>query len=91
MHSNSRIKLVAMVVGIMAIGLSSLSALLFYQHETKTITHEFQKDVDERAASIYRELIISFETLSSLAILFNGDEIPPYTRFNLEAERILKR
>jgi len=91
MHSNSRIKFVATVVGIIAIGLSSLSSLLFYQHETKAITHEFQKDVDERAASIYRELIINFETLRSLAILFNGDEIPPYTRFNFEAERILKR
>ena len=91
MHSNSRMKLVATVVGIMAIGLSSLSSWLFYQHETKTITHDFQKDVDERAASIYRELIINFETLRSLAILFNGDEIPQYSRFNLEAERILKR
>ncbi|NQZ91101.1 MAG: diguanylate cyclase [Moritella sp.] len=91
MHSSSRMKRVITMVCIIGMTLSGLGALLFYQHETKTITNEFQKDVDERAASIYRELIINFETLSSLAILFNGDEIPQYTRFNLEAQRILKR
>lgn len=91
MHSNSRMKMFVGMTWMVALALSSMSALLFYQHETKTIAHEFQKDVDERAASIYRELIINFETLRSLAILFNGDELPEYQRFNIEAERILLR
>ena len=91
MYSNSEMKGVVTMVCIIGVALSGLGALLFYQHETTTITNKFQKDVDERAASIYRELIINFETLRSLAILFNDDDTPLYTRFNFEAERILKR
>ena len=43
MHSNSRMKRVITMVCIIGMTLSGLGALLFYQHETKTITNEFQK------------------------------------------------
>jgi len=91
MYSNSRLKRILTSVAIVGITLSSLSALFLYERETDTIKREFQKDVDERAVSIYRELLINFETLRSLAILFNGDEVPEYARFKLEAQRILSR
>ena len=91
MYSSLRLKLAIASVTIVAMTLSALSALFLYERETKTIKREFQKDVDERAASMYRELSINFETLRSLAILFNGDEIPDHTRFQSEAKQILSR
>ena len=59
-----------MIVVITGVILSSLSGWFLYKVQEKAIIGEFQKDVDERAASIYREVIINFETLRSLAILF---------------------
>ncbi|QUM77132.1 diguanylate cyclase [Moritella sp. 24] len=91
MYSSLRLKLAIVSVTVVAMTLSSLSALFLYERETNTINREFQKDVDERAASIYRELSINFETLRSLAILFNGDNIPDHARFQLEAKQILSR
>jgi len=59
--------------------------------EEKAIINEFQKDVDERAASLYRETIINFETLRSLAILFNEGSAPKWEQFQQEAAKILTR
>lgn len=64
-------KLIQILVVIIGVALSSLSGWLLYEVEEKAIAKEFQKDVDERAASLYRELAINFETLRTLAILFN--------------------
>ena len=83
--------LVQMLVVVTGFLLSSLSGWLLYNAEERTIISEFQKDVDERAASLYREMAINFETLRSLAILFNGEAVPEQKRFSFEAKKILTR
>ncbi len=87
--NNSTLMLILVVVtGVI---LSSLSGWFFYKAEEKAIISEFRKDVNERAASLYREVAINFETLYSLAILFNGDTIPDLKQFSTEAKRTLSR
>lgn len=83
--------LIQILVVLMGILLSSLSGWFLYDVEKKVIISEFQKDVDERAASLYREISINFETLRSLAILFNEDTAPELKQFSLEAKKILTR
>ena len=82
------IKILVIVAGIL---LSSLSGWFLYDEEEKAIISEFHKDVDERAASLYREVAINFETLRSLAILFNGETVPELKQFSREAKKILTR
>ena len=82
------IKILVVITGVL---LSSLSGWFLYQLEEKAIISEFQKDVDERAASLYRQVAINFETLRSLAILFSGDTVPEFNQFSFEAKRILTR
>lgn len=82
---------VIVLVVIIGVILSSMSSWFLYKAEEKAILSEFHKDVDERAASLYREVAINFETLRSLAILFNGDTIPEFKQFSLEAQKILSR
>ena len=84
-------KLIQILVLLIGVVLSSLSGWFLYKAEEKVIIIDFQKDVDEQAALLYREVIINFETLRSLAILFNRDTIPELKLFNLEARKILAR
>jgi diguanylate cyclase (GGDEF)-like protein len=91
MDSNNHSRLMLMIVVITGVILSSLSGWFLYKVQEKAIIGEFQKDVDERAASLYREVTINFETLRSLAILFNGDTVPELQQFSLESKRILTR
>lgn len=86
---NSR--LIQVFVLSMGLFLSGLSGWVLYKVEESAIITEFEKDVDVRAASLYREVLINFETLRSLTILFNGDTVPEMKRFNQEARRILSR
>ena len=71
--------------------MSSISGWLLYKENEKTIINEFHNDVNERAASIYREVTINFESLRSLAILFSDGTIPDFERFSFEAKNILSR
>jgi len=91
MDSNNHLRLILMIVVIAGVMLSSLSGWFLYKVEEKAIIAEFQKDVDESAASLYREVISNFETLRSLAILFNGDTVPELKQFSLESKKILIR
>jgi diguanylate cyclase (GGDEF)-like protein len=91
MNSSTKLNFILTSVAVVTITLSSFCGWVLYQAEERSITREFSKDVDERAASIYREMLINFEPLRSLAILFNGDAIPEYTRFQNEAQGILSR
>ena len=91
MDSNNHSRLILIFIVITGVLLSSLSGWFFYKTEEKSIIIEFRKDVDERAASLYREMAINFETLRSLAILFNRDTIPDWELFSLEAKKILSR
>jgi len=91
MDSNNYSRLMLIIVVITGVILSSLSGWFLYKVEEKAIIAEFHKDVDEHAASLYREVIINFETLRSLAILFNRDTVPDLKQFSLESQKILTR
>lgn len=82
------IQIVVLITGII---LSSFTGWFLYKMEVKAIINEFQKDVDGRAASLYREISIRFETPRSLAILFNSDKVPEFDQFRIEAKNILSR
>ncbi len=51
------------VISVMVVGvlISSWSGLLIYKEEEKATIYAFQKEVNDRAASIYREMAINFE------------------------------
>jgi len=91
MDRKNHSRLIPILVLISGVLLSSLSGWFLYKIEEKAIISEFQKDVDERAASLNREVIINFETLRSLAILFAQGTVPEWKQFSLEAQKILAR
>ena len=86
-----KLNLSLVLVACVGLGFSALSGWVLYNIENKSITREFQKDIDDRAASVYRELSINFEALRSLAILFRQGKIPSYLDFSLEAKKIINR
>lgn len=91
MASDKKISLFLIFVVVMGMTLTTASSWLFYHAEEKAITLEFHNDVDQRAASLYREVLTNFEALRSLAILFKGRDSAKYTRFKTEAIDILNR
>mgnify|MGYP000187928445 CR=1 FL=1 len=82
------IQLIVLIGGFL---LASMSSWFLYTIEEKAIINEFTKDVDERAASLYREVTANFETLYSLGFLFNGDNLPNYRQFSQAALVSLSR
>lgn len=91
MKNNIKINLILITICALGICLSSFSGWLLYEAEEKTIIGELKRDVDERASSLYRELLINFETLQSLAILLRETGDKDYERFRSEAQRISSR
>ena len=91
MNTKNNSPLMQILVVIAGIILSSLSSWFIYDAEEQAIINEFHIDVNERAASLYREISINFEALNSLAILFNGDTVPDFKQFSLVAKKILNR
>lgn len=87
-HHSILIQILVLTTGVI---LSSSSGWLLYAMEEKAIVNEFRNDVNERAAILYREIVVNFETLNSLTILFNGNTIPDFKQFSHEAKRILSR
>jgi len=84
-------KLIPVLVVVLGIILSGMFGWFFYNQEEKSIIVELRNDVDNRAASLYREVVLNFEALRSLAILFNRESIPERKLFKYEAARILSR
>ncbi len=84
---------IIMQILVIVVGLifSSIISWSLYNMEEKAIVIEFRKDVNERANSLYREIIINLETLHSLSILFNSESISEFQQFRIEAKRILSR
>lgn len=91
MNAKNNSRLVQIFVVITGVFLSSLSGLLLYKEEEKAIIIEFQKDVNEVAASLFREMALNLEALRSMAILFEGDTDPNFAQFGLRAKKILSR
>ena len=79
------------LVVVFGIFFSGLVGWFFYRAEEKSITIEFRNDVDKRAASLYREVVVNFEALRSLAILFDRVSMPEQRLFKHEAAEILNR
>lgn len=90
-ENNPRPKIVFVTVAFLGVLISGFSGWLLYKVEEKAIIHEFHNNVNEHAASFYREVTINIEALHSLAILFSGDTVPNLKRFSSEAKKILSR
>jgi len=83
--------LMQMFVVLLGIIISVSSSWFLYNTEKQAIVNEFDKEIDERAASLYRELELNFESLFSMAILFNSHEQPSFELFASQARQTLKR
>jgi len=81
------------IILVVAVGVcvSGFSGWSVYKADQKAIINDFKKDVDERAAALYREVAINLETLHSLSVMFSGDTIPTFRHFSSEAKKILSR
>ncbi len=77
-----------MIVGIL---LSTLSGWFLFDVEKKAIISEFHKDIDERAASLSREIEINIEALYTLATLFSQASTPDFQAFTTQARKTLNR
>ena len=80
-----------MLVVIVGIVLSSLSSWFLYKMEENVIFNEFQKEVNDHAALLYRELSLNVEVLRALAIMFDDGVIPDSKKFQSIAKQILNR
>jgi len=68
-----------------------LSAWALYRFEEKSIHREFQNDIDKRAELIYQELLLNFEALQSLTMLFNHENVTDDKRFQSESKKVIDR
>lgn len=91
MGTKKKALIIQILVAITGVILSSMSSWFLYQMEEQVIINEFEKDVNDRVASLYREISINFETPKSLAILFNSDKVPEFKQFRIEAKKIINR
>ena len=57
-NDSNPIVISVVIVGVL---ISSWSGWQIYKEEEKAIIYAFQKEVNDRAASIYREMAINFE------------------------------
>ncbi|KGJ97341.1 CHASE domain-containing protein [Colwellia psychrerythraea] len=83
----------AMQIFVMICGIlfSLFSGWFLYNIEEKAIVSEFQKDIDERAASLSREIEINIEALYTLATLFSQESTPDFHAFTTQARKTLNR
>ena len=86
--NNAAMQIFVMIAGIL---LSTLSGWFLYDAEEKAIISEFQKDIDERAASLSREIEINIEALYTIATLFSQENNPDFHTFTTQARKTLRR
>ena len=91
MNAKNNPALIIILVVVVGVCVSGFSGWSLYKADEKAIVNDFKKDVDERAASLYREVTINLETLHSLSVMFSGDTIPTFRQFSSEAKKILSR
>jgi len=84
-NDSNPIVISVVIVGVL---ISSWSGWLIYKEEEKAIIYAFQKEVNDRAASIYREMAINFEALRTLAVMFDGEIVPDFNKFRFAAQNI---
>jgi len=71
--------------------ISVSSGYVLHKMEKDTIVRAFHQEINDHAASLHKEVIVNFEALRSLAILFNNSTIPDWSDFSFEAKNILNR
>ena len=78
---------------VISIGLliSIASGYFLYEMEENKIKAEFNKEINSHLTTLHKEIIINFEALRSLAILFSDSTTPDWMHFSFEAQRILSR
>jgi len=78
---------------VISIGLliSVASGYFLYEMEENKIKAEFNKEINSHLTTLHKEIIINFEALRSLAILFSDSTTPDWMHFSFEAQRILSR
>lgn len=78
---------------VLIFGLTSscVSGVFLYQAEQQAITRSFQKQIDEKANALYREVVVSFEALTSLEVLFSQEKLPSFEAFRRESQKVMKR
>ncbi|MCH8263062.1 MAG: CHASE domain-containing protein [Proteobacteria bacterium] len=91
MNTKNNPALIIILVVVVGVCVSGFSGWSLYKADEKAIINDFKKDVDARAASLYREVAINLETLHSLSVMFSGDSIPTFRQFSSEAKKILSR
>jgi len=79
------------LVVIIGVSLSLAGGWVIYKAEERTIIRDFQHDLDAGADAIYREVLVNFEALRSISIMFKGPSIPDRERFSTEARKIVSR
>jgi len=71
MNTKNKPALIIVLVVVVGICASGFSGWSLYKADEKAIINDFKKDVDERTASLYREVTINLETLHSLSVIRN--------------------
>lgn len=71
--------------------ISISSGYALYEIEENKIMREFHTEINGHVDSLHKEIIINFEALRSLAILFSDSSIPDWMHFSFEAKNILSR
>jgi len=89
----SSIKTHTALIFVISFGLfiSISSGYALYEIEKNKIISEFQTEINSHVDSLHREIIVNFEALRSLAILFSDSSVPDWTHFSFEAKNILSR
>ncbi|WP_375748997.1 diguanylate cyclase domain-containing protein [Vibrio sp. HN007] len=86
--TNLTVPLLIVTFGII---LSAFSSWSIHKSEQSSIMNELIHDVDVRAAALHKEVVVNFEALQALAILFSNNTVPSKDQFSAEARKILAR
>lgn len=87
----NKYKLYVSLIIILGLVLSISISYIIHNIEEKNIKSEFQNVVDTQIKSFHREISVNLETLYTLSILYNNNQIPSKKQFSHEAKRIIQR
>lgn len=79
------------MVAILGAGFSILMGLAAYQYEINALNLQFKNEMNEKAASIEREISVKLEVLYAIKGFFNNSEFVSEVEFNHFTQAILAR
>ena len=83
--------IIALACALIGFSIVASISWKFYDNESTTIYNIFKNDVDDKAASIVREIKLNFEALYNLKILFDNSKHPTSMDFRRVTKNILDR